>query len=297
MHTGQKIKQARLNRGLTQSALCGNKITRNMLSLIENGLASPSVKTLIYIADKLDIPVGYLISDDSGNSENEYLKLHIIRNVRSAFKRKDYAECINLCESLLTDYDDEINLLLAECYINLAVDAYKSGYFTSAKDNMKKALDASENTMYNTSDIKDKYTLLSVVINDAENQFPPPLRLYMFSGENAVLVMKAYVRASDMISQGEINEARILMEECGISEKSGVFYEHLIIKISMKHENHRAAAEDLISLLKKHGASLSVYMRYKIYDDIEYCCKVTGDFKIAYEYSIKKLELMSLSKK
>lgn len=297
LHIGQKIRQVRLSRGLTQSALCGDMITRNMLSLIENGSASPSVKTLMYIAEKLDVPAGYLISDDSVDAENEYLKLHIIGNVRSALKNGDYTECIRLCDSMIPDHDDEINLILAECHINLAMQSYESGHFSSAKEHMSKAVTASGNTIYNTSDIKNKCGLLSVVINDAESQSPVPPYLYLFNDENSFIQEKGYIRASSLITQGKLREAEIVMEECGVSEKSGVFYEHLMIKILIQNENYQNAFIQLTALIKKYRSTLTAYMQYKIYDDIEYCCKVTGDFKTAYEFSTKKLELMSLSKK
>ena len=39
MTLGQKLKKARLDRGLTQSQVVGDRITRNMLSQLENDLA------------------------------------------------------------------------------------------------------------------------------------------------------------------------------------------------------------------------------------------------------------------
>ena len=41
MTLGQKLKQTRLARGMTQSQVVGDRITRNMLSLIENDLSAP----------------------------------------------------------------------------------------------------------------------------------------------------------------------------------------------------------------------------------------------------------------
>ena len=52
MTLGQKLKQTRLARGMTQSQVVGDRITRNMLSQIENDLASPSVGTLEYLPQK-----------------------------------------------------------------------------------------------------------------------------------------------------------------------------------------------------------------------------------------------------
>ena len=46
MTLGEKIRQVRLERGLTQEQLAGDRITRNQLSQIENDLAQPSMRTL-----------------------------------------------------------------------------------------------------------------------------------------------------------------------------------------------------------------------------------------------------------
>ena len=63
MTLGQKIKAARLERGMTQKELVGDYITRNMLSKIENDSATPSVRTLEYLARALDLPTSYFLSD------------------------------------------------------------------------------------------------------------------------------------------------------------------------------------------------------------------------------------------
>ena len=43
MELGEKLRLTRLEAGLSQRALCGDEITRNMLSRIENGAARPSM--------------------------------------------------------------------------------------------------------------------------------------------------------------------------------------------------------------------------------------------------------------
>ena len=64
MTLGQKIKARRKRLGLTQSELCKNKFTRNMLSAIERDKATPSLDSLKYIAEELSLPISYLVSDD-----------------------------------------------------------------------------------------------------------------------------------------------------------------------------------------------------------------------------------------
>ncbi|MCT4573638.1 helix-turn-helix domain-containing protein, partial [Bacillus thuringiensis] len=50
---GEKIKTLRKEKKLTQTELVGSELTKSMLSQIENGKATPSMKTLQYIAEKL----------------------------------------------------------------------------------------------------------------------------------------------------------------------------------------------------------------------------------------------------
>ena len=67
MNLGEKIKAARLERHMTQKDVVGDYITRNMLSKIENGSATPSVKTLEYLAGALGLPAGYFMNDSTGD--------------------------------------------------------------------------------------------------------------------------------------------------------------------------------------------------------------------------------------
>jgi len=66
---GKKLKEARLSKKLTQSDVVGTFITRNMLSQIESGAASPSLRTLEYLANTLEIPIHYLISENTEGGE------------------------------------------------------------------------------------------------------------------------------------------------------------------------------------------------------------------------------------
>ena len=63
MELGEKILQARLEAGLSQRQLCGDAITRNMLSQIEHGTAKPSMKTLSYLAERLGKPISFFLED------------------------------------------------------------------------------------------------------------------------------------------------------------------------------------------------------------------------------------------
>lgn len=66
MKLGEKIRELRLKKQLTQREVAGDYMTRNMLSKLENGSAVPSVKTLEHLSRVLETPVSYFIDEEEG---------------------------------------------------------------------------------------------------------------------------------------------------------------------------------------------------------------------------------------
>lgn len=85
MELGEKLKQARLEAGLSQRQLCGDTITRNMLSQIENGSAKPSMATLRYLAERLGKTLSYFLEEDAVLSPNQT----VMAEIRTAFDAKN----------------------------------------------------------------------------------------------------------------------------------------------------------------------------------------------------------------
>lgn len=73
MELGERLKRAREEAGLTQLALCGDTVTRNMLSQIENGAAHPSLETLQALAQRLGKPVSYFLGEETAPPETQIL--------------------------------------------------------------------------------------------------------------------------------------------------------------------------------------------------------------------------------
>ena len=73
MDIGRRLKESRLAAGLSQRQLCGDTITRNMLSQIENGVARPSMDTLRILAQRLGKPVSYFLEEEQGWEEKDHL--------------------------------------------------------------------------------------------------------------------------------------------------------------------------------------------------------------------------------
>ena len=95
MTLGQKLKKARLDRGLTQSQVVGDRITRNMLSQLENDLASPSVGTLEYLASVLGVQAAWLLAD-----EKEEEAAGRTERLRACYRSGDWAGCLELAQDL-----------------------------------------------------------------------------------------------------------------------------------------------------------------------------------------------------
>ena len=91
MELGEKLRQARLEAGLSQRQLVGDRITRNMLSQIENGSAAPSMDTLHYLAQRLGKPLSFFLED--GEAEEAPLE-----RAWRAYEAGDAAETLRLLE-------------------------------------------------------------------------------------------------------------------------------------------------------------------------------------------------------
>ncbi|MDR0903365.1 MAG: helix-turn-helix domain-containing protein [Ruminococcus sp.] len=68
---GRAIKNKRKALHLTQAKTVGDTITRNMLSQVESGVAYPSVKTLIFLSERLGLSVN--VSDAETSAYYDYL--------------------------------------------------------------------------------------------------------------------------------------------------------------------------------------------------------------------------------
>ena len=94
MNIGKKIRSLRMQRGMTQRELAGDMITRNMLSSIENGAAMPSISSLLYIAERLDVSPAYFF-DDSEKPQSEIESI-----LCSLYNEGEYEKCISIGSSL-----------------------------------------------------------------------------------------------------------------------------------------------------------------------------------------------------
>ena len=62
---GARIRQARLQAGLTQQQLAGDRYTKAYVSALENGGSKPSMAALNYLASRLDVPATVLLAGET----------------------------------------------------------------------------------------------------------------------------------------------------------------------------------------------------------------------------------------
>lgn len=133
LSTGEKIKRARIFKGITLKELCGNKISIAKMSCIENGKIKADKELLKYIAEKIEIDLDYLTEDVYEQILNN---LKIIRkniacdddsenklkdNLSYAIKYKFYDLAFELIHILFSYYVEEnkvenIQLIVSQYY-------------------------------------------------------------------------------------------------------------------------------------------------------------------------------------
>ena len=138
MELGKRLKEARLAQGLSQRQLCGDEITRNMLSQIENGSAKPSMDTLRYLAGRLGKPVSYFLEEETVTSPNQA----VMARARGARGIGDWRAVLEVLEEYRGRdplFDEEKNLLKFCALLDGAENAINDGKKPYARDLLEQA--------------------------------------------------------------------------------------------------------------------------------------------------------------
>lgn len=117
---GQKIKELRIMKGLTQSDLGSGMVTPSMISQIEADKANPSHKLLCAIAEKLETSVDYFLSDMQTKLE----QTSTYKLAKAYMESVEYDKAISLLEELLDNPAPHLQLTnisfdLANCYLHV----------------------------------------------------------------------------------------------------------------------------------------------------------------------------------
>ena len=287
MNIGEKIKALRLSKLMTQADLAGDRITRNMLSSIEHGTALPSLPTIMYIAQRLNVPVGYLLSE--AEQDFFYRKMASMANIRRAFVQKDFAGCLVLLSSFGEELDDELFLIRAECEYGMAQDAIENGRLRFATAALDRSLVALSKTIYETAWLRARIAVcfrylarlsstLSSDILDAEEI------------ENARAfgdAMVEYIMAAEALE----NQQKKAAEDYVAHYPASVYAQRLSALILMQNGAYREVQTTLEQLLARDELTFGVLL-YEVFGDLEICYRKNDDYKRAYEFSGSRIGLL-----
>ena len=285
---GHKIKQLRLQRNMTQTELAGDQITRNMLSRIENGAALPSLPTVWYLADRLEVPAGFLLAE--GNDDRIWRKMNRIESIRRLLRTGDTRICMELCraEDQDRDADDEICLIMAECSLRLGIEAFEGGHMHQACTLLDEAVEYAARTVYDASAVRDTAALYFRFMH----RLSPMLYSESLPGSEDPLTGSSrpfgrYVLALEALEAGEERRVHFYLNE----ETTDAWAAHFAAHYDVHRAEYQTAMEALLRLLHAEREQSRVWL-YCVFCDLEICCRELGDFKGAYEYSQNKVSLL-----
>ena len=264
MALGERIRQARQEMGLSQRQLCGDTITRNMLSLIENGSAKPSMDTLCILAARLDKPVSYFLEETVLLSPNQAL----IRQARTASPEtalkllKDYAAPDEV-------FDPEYYLLTALCAMALAEQAIEENRTLLAENYLQQAAEAGAQTPYYLPETEQRRLLLC---HKAGIASAPELAEQLPDNTDELML-----RARAALENGDAVWCAALLDAVG-RRNSQWYYLRGEACLQQKHY------ADAANYYRQAEADLpdAVYIR------LEQCYRELEDYKKAYEYACKQ---------
>lgn len=267
MDLGQKLRQARQAAGLSQRQLCGDEITRNMLSQIENGTARPSMDTLRYLARQLDKPISFFLEEQAVTSPNQT----VMAQAKTAFGEKDFGKALTILSEYQEPdavFDWERHLVEALSCVELAEQAIAEHRFPYAIQLLEQAAAAGAKTPYFASALERRRLLL---LASATNR-PVPLP----SDDQALLL-----RARSAL---ELNNAARAEQYLDAAEDQTTPEWNLLRgRVCMALGKY----EQAVPCLK---AAEDQYPKEAV-PDLEHCCRELEDYKGAYFYACKLREL------
>ncbi|WNS44163.1 helix-turn-helix transcriptional regulator [Paenibacillus sp. MMS20-IR301] len=249
---GEKVKQLRKAKGLTQTDLAGEQMTKSMLSQIENGRALPSMSSLQFLAGRLGVDAGYFMQ---GEHEAELAPL--VRKIEQQYKAKQYKEIVTAVQPLMKD-----NLPMTVDAARLMEFYVGSCYYTAAaggKEGIERAAEIYERFGLYVERAKVQY--LAYALMFAESKYQDSLELirrvrteYVSNkvGNDFLFEIDLhYAECVTLSALGDYSGCReVALAALQLSRGEGVYYltDHLyriLSQVAMLHHDLEQAADYL----------------------------------------------------
>lgn len=279
---GKKIKELRLQKKMTQAELAGDTITRNMLSQIENGVAQPSVTTIVELAEKLCVPTEYFFSE-SGDLD-AFRKIGAIGRIKKLYAAGDYGKCLSRLESLGVS-DDETEYLFARAAFDKGLELYHAGFLTGAAEYFEKSLSHAEKTLY----LEDSFA-------EAVHKYHCAVNFIRSKEKDGVfyecdMQKEAAFKADISYIASIAGQSRLF----DYGESHGIYAEHLAVRAEMQkatdEQDTDAMMQNLRDILSRADETRYAVLKYYVLCDLEILAGRAGDYKCAYECSSARLAL------
>lgn len=283
MTLGQKIKKARIDAGLTQKELVGDHITRNMLSKIENDNATPSVKTLEFLAGRLGLSTAYLMSDltfSDGTSPDG------LDEMRKAYREGRFEDCISLLENSHTAGTTDEGYLLRALADLAAARAYRAQLnYEKAKEFADSADYYNKQGLYYSAEIDAEMSLILAECANvlAPEEFDENAKEYLRSIESISFSARFdLAKADNLCIVGKVSEALEILDnltELDAKELQAK-KEYVYGKAAAVSGDHKKACEHLLKA-EELGMCTNA-----LYSALEKSFKELDDYKSAYHYAV-----------
>ena len=276
---GQKIRERRKALRITQAELCGDFITRNMLSRIETGMAHPSLDTLLYIAERLNMPVEYFTSTDK-RSEAQYRRIESVIEIRRLFATGQYHRCVDLATKIDSD-DDEINFIIAESYYMMAKESMKTARLKTAENLIDTSREYVTKCSYNVEVLKASSEFYLKLIKSVKKGVLPEAEI--FADESFTLLSSNF--HIYLFSLCTENYSDFAVASLSASPELN----HIKAKRCMAQGDFDGAT---LLLSKALDMKPMFFTQYFVLVDLEICSQKTDNYKSAYEFTKRRLDLM-----
>ena len=271
MELGTRIRAARQELGLSQRQLCGEEITRNMLSQIENGSARPSMATLQYLAQKLGKPISWFLEEETVTSPNREL-LETVRGFYAAGEYSCVLEQQTLYQGPDPVFDGEWYLLQLLSHIEQAKKALSAGKAVYARGLLEKAQKFGSKTPYFHQALQREWTLC---MGQAQPDKAGALLGTMPTDDRELLL-----RAHGSILAKEYEAACACLEAC---RNRSARWHYMRGQCSLGMKDYQRAVEYLLQAEATYPKACATAL--------EHCYRELEDYKMAYRYACKIREL------
>lgn len=263
MELGQRIKEARLEAGLSQRQLCGEVCTRNMLSLIESGRAKPSMDTLRHFARQLGRPLSWFLEEEAAVSPNR----SVMEKAEKALWDGDFSGGLEILGNYRGPdpaFDGARYALEIACLLELADGAVKQGKIPYARGLLERVARVGASTPYPWD--RQRWLLLRFAAGEEPRNLAPAL-----TGMSQRLQLLA---AAAMAEDPE--RAQRYLE--AVDDRSPQWY--LSMGQTLLRKKDYAGAAQALQAAEAQLPTQCIGL-------LEVCYREMGNFELAYKYACK----------